>query len=87
MKSSRFGRKAALTALLLAFTLFLSGCNLIVKDPEVDKKQVILTVNGEEVSKEEFTRYYNNAYERAFQNQQMMQQYGYPAQPIDANRC
>ncbi len=83
MKPSRLTRKAALAALLLAAVLFLSGCNLVVKDPAVDAKQVILSVNGEEVTKADFTRYLDNAYNRALEQQQQMQQYGYPAQPID----
>lgn len=83
MKPSPLIRKTALVALLLAAALFLSGCNLVVKDPAVDARQVILTVNGEEVHKADFTRYLDNAYQRALEEQQMMQQYGYPAQPIN----
>jgi parvulin-like peptidyl-prolyl isomerase len=83
MKLSLLTRKTALVALLLAAALILSGCNLVVKDPEVDAKQVILSINGEEVTKDEFTRYYNNAYDRAYEQQLMMQQYGLPAQPIN----
>lgn len=86
MKSTTLSRKTALLALLLAAALFLSGCNLIVKDPEVDARQVILSINGEDVTKADFTRYYNNAYDRAYEQQMMMQQYGYPAQPIDTNQ-
>ena len=83
MKPSLLTRKTALVALLLAAALILSGCNLVVKDPEVDARQVILSINGEEVTKAEFTRYYNNAYDRAYEQQMMMQQYGLPAQPIN----
>ncbi|NLX83667.1 MAG: hypothetical protein GXZ04_07640 [Clostridiales bacterium] len=82
MKSSLYPRKLALAALLLAAVLFLSGCNLIVKDPAVDAKQVIITINGENVTKEEFVRNYNNTYERKMQEQQIYQQYGLPTQPI-----
>lgn len=84
MKFNLFSRKTALLALLLAAALFLSGCNLVVKDPEVDAKQVIIKVNDEVVTKEQFNVYYNNAYERAQAEQEQMQQFGYPAQPIDA---
>lgn len=82
MKSSLYPRQIALAALLVAAVLFLSGCNLIVKDPAVDAKQVIITINGENVTKEEFVRYYNNTYERKMQEQQLYQQYGLPAQPV-----
>ncbi len=43
-----------LIALLLAMVMALSACNLIVKDPEVDARQVIVQVNGEEVTKDRF---------------------------------
>ena len=86
MKPSLLTRKTALVALLLAAALILSGCNLVVKDPEVDAKQVILSINGEDVTKAEFTRYYNNAYDRAYEQQMMMQQYGLPAQPINQDQ-
>lgn len=84
MKSTLFSRKTALLALLLAAALFLSGCNLVVKDPQVDAKQVIVKINDEVVTKEQFTVYYNNAYERAQAEQEQMAQFGYPAQPINA---
>lgn len=86
MKTSLLTRKTTLVALLLAAALFLTGCNLVVKDPEVDKAQVILSVNGEEVNKETFTGYLNNAYNRAYEEQMMYQQmYGYQPQPLDPN--
>lgn len=83
MKTSLPIRKTALAALLIAAVLFLGGCNLIVKDPVVDAAQVILSINGEEVNKADFSRYLDNAYNRAYEQQQMMQQYGLPAQPIN----
>ena len=83
MKSSLFSRTTALVALLVAAALFLSGCNLIVKDPEVDARQVVLTINGEEIQKQDFARYYDNTYQQALQMQQLYQQYGMQPQPID----
>jgi len=76
-------RKAALAALLLAAVLLLGGCNLIVKDPEVDARQVILDINGETVDKAAFTTYFENAYDRAYQEQaSMYQQYGINQQVV-----
>lgn len=86
MKSSLFSRTTALVALLVAAVVLLSGCNLIVKDPAVDAKQVILSVNGEDITKEEFTRYYNNTYQQAVQMQQLYQQYGMQPQPINPSQ-
>ena len=62
MKNNVMPRKMMLIALLLAMVMALSACNLIVKDPEVDARQVIVQVNGEEVTKDRFTQYFNNAY-------------------------
>ncbi|MDI9520346.1 MAG: SurA N-terminal domain-containing protein [Bacillota bacterium] len=83
MKRNLFSRKTALFALLLAAALILSGCNLVVKDPKVDAKQIIIKVNDETITKEQFNVYYDRAYEQAQSQQQQMQQYGYPAQPVD----
>lgn len=86
MKSSLFSRTTALVALLVAAVFLLSGCNLIVKDPAVDARQVVLTINGEDITKEEFTRYYNNTYQQAVQMQQLYQQYGMQPQPINQSQ-
>jgi len=86
MKSSLFSRTTALVALLVAAVFLLSGCNLIVKDPAVDARQVVLTINGEDITKEEFTRYYNNTYQQAGQMQQLYQQYGMQPQPINQSQ-
>ncbi len=76
-------RKFALAALLLAAVLLLGGCNLIVKDPEVDARQVILDINGETVDKAAFTAYFESAYNRAYQEQaNMYQQYGISQQVV-----
>lgn len=84
MKTSLPNRKLALAALLLAAAFLMSGCNLIVKDKAVDAQQVILSVNGEEITKEKFTRYYENAYQQAEQDQAYYaQSYGMPAQPVN----
>ncbi len=76
MRPSQFKRKTALVALVLAGVLLLGGCSLIVKDPEVDARQIILEVNGETVDKARFTQIYSNAYNIAYQEQLMYQQYG-----------
>ncbi len=76
MRLSQTKHKAMLTALLLAGVLLLGGCSLVVKDPEVDARQIILEVNGETVDKARFTQIYNNAYNNAYQEQLMYQQYG-----------
>lgn len=76
MKTTTRTRKLALTALLIALALFVSGCRLIVKDPEVDQKQVIVSVNGETMDKGRFTEVYNNALNREYEMQLMYQQYG-----------
>lgn len=46
-------RKKAFLAILMAAVLLLSGCTLIVKDAEVDKKTPIVTVNDKVYTKEE----------------------------------
>ena len=70
MKNNMISKKILVISLLMALVMVLSACNLIVKDPEVDARQVIVSVNGEEVAKESFTQYYNNIM------QQYMQQFG-----------
>ncbi len=85
MKNNVMPRKMMLIALLLAMVMALSACNLIVKDPEVDARQVIVQVNGEEVTKDRFTQYFNNAYNQEYAMQQLYQQYGM-IQQINVNR-
>ncbi len=46
-------KKKALLAVLLVMTLMLSSCALIVKDPEVDAKTVILKMGDKEITKAE----------------------------------
>ena len=46
-------KKKALLAVLLAMTLLLSSCALIVKDKEVDAKTVILKMGDKEITKAE----------------------------------
>ena len=46
-------KKKALLALLLAMTLLLSSCALVVKDAEVDAKTVILKLGDREITKAE----------------------------------
>lgn len=69
-------RKTVVTALVLACVLFLTGCGLVVKDPAVDAKQVIIEVNGETVDKARFTGILDNAYSRSYEEQSMYMQYG-----------
>ena len=78
--------RLALIALLLALTLGLSGCGLVVKDPAVDARQVIVEVNGETIEKAEFARILDNAYNREYQQQSLMVQYGL-AQRINVDRA
>ena len=49
-------QKKALLALLLALTLCLSGCALIVKDEAVDAATVILTFGDKTVTKGEILK-------------------------------
>ncbi len=69
-------RKRALLAFLAAAALLLSGCSLVVKDPVVDARQVIIDVNGETVDKQTFMASYNQALNYEYYMQQMYQQYG-----------
>lgn len=45
-------KKTAFLCLILAAALTLSACSLVVKDPEVDAKRVIVSVNGNEMHKQ-----------------------------------
>lgn len=76
MKTKSGIRKTALAALFMALMMLLGGCNLVVKDPEVDLKQTILEVNGEKTDKAHFIELYNKAYQQEYQMQLMYQQYG-----------
>lgn len=49
-----FMRKNALLALVLALTLLLSGCNLVVKDQSVDDNQVVISYGDTVINKKEF---------------------------------
>ena len=62
-------KKKALLAVLLAMTLLLSSCSLIVKDPAVDAATVILKLGDREVTKAEVQRsttYYLNQMEQYY---------------------
>lgn len=76
-------KKSFILILLLCLTLGLSGCRLIVKDQAVDDKRAIVTVNGESVDKKTFTGLYNQSLNQAYQMQQLYQQFGMQAQPVD----
>lgn len=54
-------KKKVLLAVLLAMTLMLSSCALVVKDPEVDAKTVILTLGDKEITKAEVQAATNEA--------------------------
>ena len=77
-------KKTALI-LLLALSLLLSGCSLVVKDPAVDAKQIILDVNGQTVDKQAFTATYNTLLNQEYQLQQMYQAYGMQAPEINTD--
>lgn len=85
MKNKAVTRNVMVVSLLLAVAVLLSACNLIVKDPEVDARQVIVSVNGEEIRKDRFTQFYNNAYNQEYARQQTFLQYGM-IQKININR-
>lgn len=75
--------KKTILVLMLAAMLVLSGCSLVVKDPEVDARQVILDINGQTVDKQTVTGVYNGLLNQEYQMQQMYQMYGMQAPPID----
>ena len=67
-------KKLGLLALLMAVVLMMTGCSLVVKDPEVDAKRIIIDFGEETVDKATFIRAYNNAYNNELATQQMYQQ-------------
>ena len=73
-------QKKALLALLLALTLCLSGCALIVKDEAVDAATVILTFGDKTVTKGEILK---AAEEELLNNSYMYQMYGYSYDATD----
>ncbi len=75
-------KKTMALVLLLVLSLVLSGCSLVVKDPAVDARQVILDINGETVDKAAFTANYNAMMNQEYQMQQMYQMYGMQAPEI-----
>lgn len=87
MKTSLINRKTILMLMLLVFALVLSGCNLVVKDPEVDARQIILEVNGETMDKARFTPLFQNAMDNDYNEQaRNYQQYGLPTSQIRQDR-
>lgn len=68
----RFG----LFALMMALVLVVTGCSLVVKDPAVDAKRIIIDFGDEKVDKATFINAYNNAYNNEMSMQQMYQQFG-----------
>ena len=56
-------RKKALLALMLALTMLLSGCALIVKDEAVDNATVILRMGDKEITKEKVKEEIQNTLE------------------------
>ena len=75
--------KKTLLLCILALSLVLSGCSLVVKDPVVDMQQTILDINGQTVSKTKFLENYNLQVNQEMQMQQMYQMYGMQAPAID----
>ena len=75
--------KKTLLLLVLALSLVLSGCSLVVKDPEVDARQVIVEINGQQVDKQSFNATYNTLLSQELQLQQMYKMYGMQAPAID----
>ena len=78
--------KKTLLLLVLALSLVLSGCSLVVKDPAVDARQVILDINGQPVDKQTFVAAYNALYNQEMQMQQLYQMYGMQAPAIDYDK-
>ena len=75
--------KKTLLLLVLALSLVLCGCSLVVKDPEVDARQVIVEINGQQVDKQSFNATYNTLLSQELQLQQMYKMYGMQAPAID----
>ena len=74
--------KKTLLALILALSLLLSGCSLVVKDPVVDAAQTILEVNGQAVDKQTFLNSYNAMLNTYYQ----MQSYGLQMGDVSADQ-
>ena len=73
-------QKKALLALMLAMTLLLSGCALIVKDAEVDAKTPILTAGDTVVTKAEVQEAVNS---QLYQMAYLYSMYGYSYDTTD----
>ncbi len=73
--------RKSLLACLLALCLLMTSCSLIVKDPEVDALTPVLTVNGDVITKAEFSAELDNyiAY-----MQQLYSYYNMSLDPSDA---
>lgn len=75
-------KKTALIV-LLAVSLLLSGCSLVVKDPVVDAGRTVLEVNGQAMTKAEMLVAYNQELSFAYQMQQYYQMMGMQAPRLD----
>lgn len=75
-------KKTALLV-LLALSLVLSGCSLVVKDPQVDLGRTVLQVNGDVMTKREMLVAYNQQLNQEYQMQQFYQMYGMQAPQIN----
>lgn len=69
-------KRVCLLALMMALVLVVTGCSLVVKDPEVDAKRTIIDFGDQKVDKATFIKAYNNAYNSELSMQQMYQQFG-----------
>jgi len=74
-------KKLRLISLILVCVM-LSGCSLIVKDPEVDGARIVITVNGEEMNKKAFTEELNANIEMQKQLEVFYKSYGMQAPAV-----
>ncbi len=71
-------KKTALLSLILACVM-LTGCSLVVKDPQVDGARIVIDVNGESMNKQEFMEIYNSNLQLQRQMENLYRAYGMQA--------
>ena len=74
-------KKLRLISLILVCVM-LSGCTLVVKDPEVDGARIVITVNGEEMNKKAFMEELNANIEMQKKLEVFYQSYGMQAPAV-----